>query len=99
MIARLAFSHFFVPNGGLPKLVIVDGGSEMKVVLIAMCELRVRARQSASYHNERINHRDEPHRTPRRASRRGSARFRLSLASTGTYESYLGLRYRTSRLG
>ena len=37
MIARLAFSHFFVPNG-LPKLVIVDGGSEMKGVLIAMCE-------------------------------------------------------------
>jgi hypothetical protein len=37
MVARLAFSHFFVPNG-LPKLVIVDGGSEMKGVLIAMCE-------------------------------------------------------------
>jgi hypothetical protein len=37
MVARLAFSHFFVPNG-LPKLVIVDGGSEIKGVLIAMCE-------------------------------------------------------------
>jgi hypothetical protein len=37
MITRLAFSHFFVPNG-LPKLVIVDGGSKMKGVLIAMCE-------------------------------------------------------------
>ncbi len=36
-VARLAFSHFFVPNG-LPKLVIVDGGSDMKGVLIAMCE-------------------------------------------------------------
>ena len=37
MIARLAFSHFFVPDG-LPKLVIIDGGSEMKGVLIAMCK-------------------------------------------------------------
>jgi hypothetical protein len=37
MVAHLAFSHFFVPNG-LPKLAIVDGGSKMKGVLIAMCE-------------------------------------------------------------
>jgi hypothetical protein len=37
MIASLAFAHFFVPNG-LPKLVIVDGGSDMKGVLIAICE-------------------------------------------------------------
>jgi hypothetical protein len=37
MIARLAFSHFFIPNG-LPKLVLVDGGSEFKGVLIGMCE-------------------------------------------------------------
>jgi hypothetical protein len=37
MIARLAFLHFFAPNG-LPNLVIVDGGSKMKGVLIAMCE-------------------------------------------------------------
>ena len=37
MMARLAFSHFFVPNG-LPKLVIIDGGSEFKGVLIAMCD-------------------------------------------------------------
>jgi hypothetical protein len=29
MTARLALSHFFIPNGGLLKLVIVDGGSEM----------------------------------------------------------------------
>jgi hypothetical protein len=36
-MARLAFSHFFVPNG-LPKLVIIDGGSEFKGALIAMCE-------------------------------------------------------------
>jgi hypothetical protein len=36
-MTRLAFSHFFVPNG-LPKLVIVDGGSEFKGVLIAMCD-------------------------------------------------------------
>ena len=37
MMARLAFSHFFVPNG-LPKLVIIDGGSEFKGVLITMCD-------------------------------------------------------------
>ena len=37
MIARLEFSHLFVPNG-LPKLVLVDGSSEMKGVLIAICE-------------------------------------------------------------
>ena len=37
MMARLAFSHFFIPNG-LPKLVIIDGGSEFKGVLIAMCD-------------------------------------------------------------
>jgi hypothetical protein len=37
MTARLAFSHFFVPNG-LPKLVTADGGSKMKGALIAMCE-------------------------------------------------------------
>jgi hypothetical protein len=37
MIACLAFSHFFAPNG-LPKLAIVDGGSKMKGVLIAMCK-------------------------------------------------------------
>jgi hypothetical protein len=36
-MARLAFSHFFIPNG-LPKLVIIDGGSEFKGALIAMCE-------------------------------------------------------------
>jgi hypothetical protein len=36
-MARLAFSHFFVPNG-LPKLVIIDGGSEFKGALVAMCE-------------------------------------------------------------
>jgi hypothetical protein len=37
MMARLAFSHFFAPNG-LPKLVIMDGGSEFKGVLITMCD-------------------------------------------------------------
>ena len=36
MMARLALSHFFVPNG-LPKLVIIDGGSEFRGVMIAMC--------------------------------------------------------------
>jgi hypothetical protein len=36
-MARLAFSHFLVPNG-LPKLVITDGESEFKGALIAMCE-------------------------------------------------------------
>jgi hypothetical protein len=36
-ITRLAFSHFFVPNG-LPKLVIVDEGSEFKGVLVTVCE-------------------------------------------------------------
>ena len=36
-MARLAFSHFFVPNG-LPKMVIIDGGSDFKGVLIAMCD-------------------------------------------------------------
>jgi hypothetical protein len=37
MMARLAFSHSFTPNG-LPKLVIIDGGSEFKGVLIEMCD-------------------------------------------------------------
>jgi hypothetical protein len=36
-MARLAFSHFFVPKG-LPKLVIIDGGSEFKGVMLAMCD-------------------------------------------------------------
>jgi hypothetical protein len=36
-MARLAFSHCFVPNG-LPKLVIIDGGSEFKGVMLAMCD-------------------------------------------------------------
>jgi hypothetical protein len=36
-MSRLACSHFFTPNG-LPKLVIMDGGSEFKGVLIAMCD-------------------------------------------------------------
>jgi hypothetical protein len=35
-MARLAFSHFYVPNG-LPKLVIIGVGSEFKGVMIAMC--------------------------------------------------------------
>jgi hypothetical protein len=35
--ACLAFSHFFIPNR-LLKLAIVDGGSEFKGVLIAMCD-------------------------------------------------------------
>jgi hypothetical protein len=30
-------SHYFIPNG-LPKLVIIDGGSEFKEALIAMCD-------------------------------------------------------------
>jgi hypothetical protein len=37
MIASLAFLHFCAPCG-LPKLVIVNEGSKMKGVLIAMCE-------------------------------------------------------------
>lgn len=38
MMARLAFSHFFIPIG-LPKLVIVERGSEFKGgPLIAMCD-------------------------------------------------------------
>jgi hypothetical protein len=36
-MARLAFSHFFAPNL-LPKLAIIDGGSEFKGVLVTMCE-------------------------------------------------------------
>jgi hypothetical protein len=35
MMARLVFSHFYVPNI-LPKLVIIDRGSKFKGVLIAM---------------------------------------------------------------
>ena len=35
--ARLALSHFFVPSG-LPKLVVIDGGSKMKGALIATCK-------------------------------------------------------------
>jgi hypothetical protein len=37
LIARLAFSHCFVPNG-LPKLIIIDDGSEFKGVLRQACE-------------------------------------------------------------
>jgi hypothetical protein len=37
MITRLAFSHFFVPNG-LPKLVIIDESSKFKGILTAACE-------------------------------------------------------------
>jgi hypothetical protein len=37
MMARLAFSHSFTPNG-LQKLVIIDGGNEFKGVLIEMCD-------------------------------------------------------------
>jgi hypothetical protein len=37
MVARLAFSHCFVPNG-LPKLIIIDDGSEFKGVLRQACE-------------------------------------------------------------
>jgi hypothetical protein len=36
-ITRLAFSHFFVPNG-LPKVVMVDKGSKFKGVLVTVCE-------------------------------------------------------------
>jgi hypothetical protein len=36
-MAGFAFSHFFAPNG-LPKLVILDDGSEFKGFLIAMCD-------------------------------------------------------------
>jgi hypothetical protein len=37
LIARLAFSHIFVPNG-LPKLILIDDGSEFKGLLTQMCE-------------------------------------------------------------
>jgi hypothetical protein len=33
----MSFSHFFVPNG-LPKLILIDDGSEFKGVLVQMCE-------------------------------------------------------------
>ena len=36
-MARLTFSHFFVPNG-LPKLVVIDSGSEFKGAVISMCD-------------------------------------------------------------
>jgi hypothetical protein len=35
--ARMSFSHFFIPNG-LPKLVLIDDGSEFKGVMVQMCE-------------------------------------------------------------
>jgi hypothetical protein len=37
IVARLAFSHIFVPNG-LPKLILIDDGSEFKGLLTQMCE-------------------------------------------------------------
>ena len=37
-VARSCFASFFVPNG-LPKLILVDSGSENKGVLISMCQL------------------------------------------------------------
>jgi hypothetical protein len=36
--ARLVFSHFFIPNG-LPKVIVIDAGSEFKGMLITMCEI------------------------------------------------------------
>jgi hypothetical protein len=38
MMARLAFSHFFVPNG-LPKLVLIDEDSAFKGDLMTMCDI------------------------------------------------------------
>ena len=38
VVARNCFASFFVPNG-LPKLILVDSGSENKGVLISMCQL------------------------------------------------------------
>jgi hypothetical protein len=37
LVTRLAFAHFFVPNG-LPKLIIIDEGSEFKGFLVLVCE-------------------------------------------------------------
>ena len=54
MIARLAFSLFFVPNG-LPKLVIADGSSEMKGVLIATCK------QIGIWHPSSPTHNNQPY--------------------------------------
>jgi hypothetical protein len=36
--AQLVFSHFFIPNG-LPKVIVIDVGSEFKGMLITMCEI------------------------------------------------------------
>jgi hypothetical protein len=38
MMARLAFSHFFVPNG-LPKLVLIDEDSTFKGELMTICDI------------------------------------------------------------
>jgi hypothetical protein len=37
LVTHIAFSHFFCPNG-LPKMVILDGGSEFKGMLVEVCE-------------------------------------------------------------
>jgi hypothetical protein len=37
-IARTCFASFFVPNG-LPKLILIDAGSENKGTLICMCQI------------------------------------------------------------
>jgi hypothetical protein len=37
LVTRIAFSHFFCPNG-LPKMVILDGGSKFKGMLVEVCE-------------------------------------------------------------
>ena len=36
--AKLAFSHFFIPNG-IPKLILLDGDSAFKGVLVQMCTI------------------------------------------------------------
>jgi hypothetical protein len=35
--SQMSFSHFFMPNG-LPKLILINEGSEFKGVLAEMCE-------------------------------------------------------------
>jgi hypothetical protein len=37
LVTRIAFSHFFCPNG-LPKMVILDGGRKFKGMLVEVCE-------------------------------------------------------------
>jgi hypothetical protein len=37
-VARLVFSHVFIPNG-LPKVIVIDAGGEFKGMMVTMCEI------------------------------------------------------------